>query len=132
MTVTSTRCLRELSSIRLFLIMGFLWIGLGTFGLVFDPDKELIILSQFVTGIVCLVYFWIIKRIPVLELSDGVLVVQKRILDRKRIPVDRIEKIEENPEGIIFHIKDNRDIVIQRSVVQSQELQILLNILQHE
>lgn len=132
MTVTSTRCLRELSSIRLFLIMGFLWIGLGTFGLVFDPDKELIILSQFVTGIVCLVYFWIIKRIPVLELSDGVLVVRKRILDRKRIPVDLIEKIEENPKDIIFHIKDDRNVVIQRSIVQSQELEMFLNTLQHE
>ena len=112
--------------------MGFLWIGLGTFGLVFDPDKELIILSQFVTGIVCLVYFWIIKRIPVLELSDGVLVVRKRILDRKRIPVDLIEKIEENPKDIIFHIKDDRNVVIQRSIVQSQELEMFLNTLQHE
>jgi len=33
--------------------------ALGIFGLIFDPDKKLIIISQFVGGIIILViYFW--------------------------------------------------------------------------
>ena len=41
------------------LIFALVWIGLGLFGLIFDPDKKVIIISQFVAGIlILLVYFW--------------------------------------------------------------------------
>jgi len=44
---------------RTTLIFALIWIGLGIFGLIFDPDKKLIIISQFVGGIIILViYFW--------------------------------------------------------------------------
>jgi len=36
-----------------------IWFGLGCFGLLFDPTKNLIIISQFVLGLVFLIfYFW--------------------------------------------------------------------------
>ena len=45
---------------RTILIFALIWIGLGLFGLIFDPDKKLIIISQFVAGFTILViYFWI-------------------------------------------------------------------------
>ena len=41
------------------LIFALVWIGLGLFGLIFDPDKKLIIMSQFIAGFVMLfVYTW--------------------------------------------------------------------------
>jgi hypothetical protein len=44
------------------LIIGLIWIGLGLFGLIFDPSKTLMIISQLVSGGVILIYyFW--KRI---------------------------------------------------------------------
>ena len=44
-------------------IFAFMWIGLGLFGLIFDPDKKLIIISQFVAGfLIFIIYFWFIKK----------------------------------------------------------------------
>ena len=47
------------------LIIGLIWIGLGLFGLIFDPSKTLIIISQLVSGGVILIYYFL-KR-----LSEG-------------------------------------------------------------
>jgi len=47
------------------LIIGLIWIALGLFGLIFDPSKTLIIISQLVTGGVILIYYFL-KR-----LSEG-------------------------------------------------------------
>lgn len=122
--------MRQMSSIRLFMIMGLVWIGLGTFGLTFDPDKKWIILSQFIAGIMCFAYYWVFKHIPILQLADGILFVQRRIFHREKIPADQILNVEEGPEIIIFRIKDDRDVVIQRSALHSQEVQLFLNTLQ--
>ncbi len=41
------------------LIIGLIWIALGLFGLIFDPSKTLIIISQLVLGVGILIYyFW--------------------------------------------------------------------------
>jgi len=44
-------------------IFGFIWVGLGLFGLIFDPSKTLIIRAQLVSGggyilIILIYYFW--------------------------------------------------------------------------
>ena len=41
------------------LIIGLIWIGLGLFGLIFDPSKTVMIISQLVCGgIILLYYLW--------------------------------------------------------------------------
>ena len=125
------RCMRKISRLRTFMIMGFVWIGLATFGLIFDPERKLVILSLFILGVLYLAYFWVIKRIPVLELSDEVILVNKKFFNREKIGVDQILSVEENPKDIILHIKDNQDVVIQRSDVLSQELQVFLDTLKN-
>lgn len=48
-----------MNRIEVYLFMGIMWVALGLFGLVFDPTKELIIISQLVLGAVILIYyFW--------------------------------------------------------------------------
>jgi uncharacterized membrane protein len=47
----------KIKGIGLFII-GLMWIGLGLFGLLFDPSKTLIIISQIVLGVAILVYFF--------------------------------------------------------------------------
>ena len=43
----------------IYLFMGIVWLALGLFGLIFDPTKELIIISFLVVGVVILIYyFW--------------------------------------------------------------------------
>jgi len=45
--------------LKIYLFMGIVWLALGLFGLIFDPTKELIIISQLVLGAVILIYyFW--------------------------------------------------------------------------
>lgn len=39
------------------LVFGLIWLGLGLFGLIFDPDKKMIIISQFVFGAAMVLYF---------------------------------------------------------------------------
>ena len=121
------RCKRRMTRLRTFMIMGFVWVGLATFGLIFDPERKLVILSLFIFGVLYLAYFLVIMRIPVLELSDEVILVHKRLFGRERIRVDQILNVEENPKEIILHIKDNQDVVIQRVDVQSHELKVFLD-----
>ncbi len=42
---------------KTYLFMGMMWIALGLFGLIFDPTKELIIISLFVLGAIILIYY---------------------------------------------------------------------------
>ena len=42
--------------------MGLVWIGLALFGLVLDPDKSLIIISQVIAGVICLALFLYSRR----------------------------------------------------------------------
>ena len=46
---------------KTLLIFALIWIGLGSFGLIFDPDKKLIIISQFVIGFAFLIYYFWMK-----------------------------------------------------------------------
>jgi len=42
-------------------VMGFIWIALALFGLVFDPDKKVIIISQIIVGGLCFIIFIVLK-----------------------------------------------------------------------
>jgi hypothetical protein len=42
----------------IFLTMGMVWLGLALFGLIFDPSKRLIILSQIVVGCISLIFYF--------------------------------------------------------------------------
>ena len=39
------------------IVMGFIWIALALFGLIFDPEKRVIIISQIVVGGLCFVVY---------------------------------------------------------------------------
>jgi L-asparagine transporter-like permease len=41
--------------------MGLVWIAFALFGLIFDPEKRVIIISQIVAGGLCLVVFIVVK-----------------------------------------------------------------------
>ena len=44
---------------KIYLFMGIMWIALGLFGLIFDSEQKLIIISLLVLGAVILIYyFW--------------------------------------------------------------------------
>ena len=42
-------------------IMGIVWIAIALFGLIFDPEKKVIIISQFIVGLLCFIYFIVLK-----------------------------------------------------------------------
>jgi hypothetical protein len=44
-----------------WIIMGFIWIALALFGLLFDPEKKVIIISQFIVGSFCILVFIVSK-----------------------------------------------------------------------
>jgi len=45
---------------KIYLAFGIVWLALGLFGLIFDPTKIMIIISQLVLGSVVLIYyFWL-------------------------------------------------------------------------
>jgi len=44
-----------------WLIMGFVWIAFALFGLIFDPEKRIVIISQIAAGILFFVIFIVIK-----------------------------------------------------------------------
>ena len=46
---------------KTYLIIGIVWLVLGLFGLIFDPTKKLIIISQLVLGSVILIYYFWLK-----------------------------------------------------------------------
>ena len=50
------------SNQNIYAIMGFIWIGLALIGLIFDPDKRIIIISQIAVGLVSFVLY-LVSRI---------------------------------------------------------------------
>jgi len=46
---------------KIYLMFGIVWLALGLFGLIFDPTKKLIIISQLVLGSVALIYYFWLK-----------------------------------------------------------------------
>ena len=46
---------------KVYLIFGIVWLALGLFGLIFDPTKKIIIISQLVLGSVVLIYYFWLK-----------------------------------------------------------------------
>jgi hypothetical protein len=45
---------------KTYLAFGIVWLGMGLFGLIFDPTKTMIISSQLILGVAGLVYyFWL-------------------------------------------------------------------------
>jgi hypothetical protein len=51
----------EKSNLGSWVIMGFIWIALALFGLIFDPDKKVIIISQIIVGGLCFIIFIVLK-----------------------------------------------------------------------
>lgn len=51
----------EKSNLGFWIIMGFIWIALALFGLLFDPEKKVIIISQFIVGSFCILVFIVLK-----------------------------------------------------------------------
>lgn len=47
---------------NIFFYIGIIWIGLALFGLIFDPEKKLIIASQIVVGLVSFILYFISIR----------------------------------------------------------------------
>jgi hypothetical protein len=52
---------KKSSKNKAILVAGFIWLGLGSFGLIFDPSKTAIIISQFIAGLIAFVYYFISK-----------------------------------------------------------------------
>jgi hypothetical protein len=51
--------MKNKKQLKIYLFMGIVWLALGLFGLIFDPTKQLIIISLLVFGAVILIYyFW--------------------------------------------------------------------------
>ena len=48
---------KKLSKDAVILISGIIWIGLGLFGMFFDPDKSIIITAQLVLGVFIILYY---------------------------------------------------------------------------
>ncbi len=44
-----------------WIIMGIIWIALALIGLIFDPEKRVIIISQIVVGGLCFVVFIVLR-----------------------------------------------------------------------
>ncbi|MFC1502701.1 hypothetical protein ACFL6A_04755 [bacterium] len=59
MTSNSSKPKRTNQSI--FFVMGCIWIGLALFGLIFDPGKRLIIISQLVVGCISFILYFAAK-----------------------------------------------------------------------
>jgi hypothetical protein len=49
------------SNLGLWIIWGSIWIALALFGLLFDPEKKVIIISQIIVGGVCFIIFIVLK-----------------------------------------------------------------------
>ena len=52
---------KQLIKKRTIFIAGLIWLGLGLFGLIFDPSRQLIIFSQLVVGIIFVFYSFLLK-----------------------------------------------------------------------
>jgi cyanate permease len=52
---------RKKSNQATLIVMGFIWIAFALFGLIFDPEKRVIIISQIVAGGLCFVVFIVLK-----------------------------------------------------------------------
>jgi hypothetical protein len=59
--MTNKRPKNEKSNLGFWIIMGFIWIALALFGLLFDPEKKVIIISQFIVGSFCILVFIVLK-----------------------------------------------------------------------
>ncbi len=49
------------SNQAILIVMGFIWIAFALFGLIFDPEKKVIIISQIAAGGLCFVVFIVRK-----------------------------------------------------------------------
>ena len=48
---------KKISKNTVILISGIIWIALGLFGMLFDPDKTIIITAQLVLGVFIILYY---------------------------------------------------------------------------
>ena len=48
---------RKISKDKIILISGLLWLAIAAFGMIFDPEKNVIIISQLVLGTFIIIYY---------------------------------------------------------------------------
>jgi hypothetical protein len=53
--------MKKISSSGSFLLMGVVWLALALFGLIFDPGKNVILISQITAGAICLAVYLYLK-----------------------------------------------------------------------
>ena len=61
MSVQNDKSLKQRHKKIGMLIIGFMWIALGLFGLIFDPSKTIIIAAQLIVGAGILVFYFLKK-----------------------------------------------------------------------
>lgn len=53
---------KKISKDTVILISGLIWIALGLFGMLFDPDKTIIITAQLVLGVFIILYYLFFRK----------------------------------------------------------------------
>ena len=52
----------KISTDRVLLISGLLWLALAAFGMLFDPEKSIIITAQLVLGAFIIIYYLFFRK----------------------------------------------------------------------
>ena len=53
---------KKISKDKVILISGLLWLALAAFGMLFDPEKNIIIISQLVLGAFIIIYYLFFRK----------------------------------------------------------------------
>jgi len=53
---------KKVSKDKVILFSGMMWIALAAFGMLFDPGKDIIIISQFVLGLFIINYYMFFRK----------------------------------------------------------------------
>jgi len=53
---------KRISKDTVILISGLVWLALGIFGMIFDPDKTIIITAQLVLGVFIILYYLFLRK----------------------------------------------------------------------
>jgi hypothetical protein len=53
---------KKISKDKVILISGLLWLALAAFGMLFDPEKSIIITAQLVLGVFIILYYLFFRK----------------------------------------------------------------------
>ncbi len=53
---------KKISKDKVILISGILWLSLAAFGMLFDPEKSIIITAQLVLGVFIILYYLFFRK----------------------------------------------------------------------